>query len=172
MMYANTRNHLVQAMIEELTQAEIGRFLECSADAIFLDRRNLPNGWPRHQDWHEAAVTDAAAEASEPGASEPTPVTPTEAGAPAGSVQAAPEAIRAMANLKEEAQRLFAKIREVGGAVKEGQPPGERGLVRPVPQGEPPPGGPDAQGWRQAGRAARRNRTRSRGGQDGQDEPQ
>ena len=34
MMYANTRNHLVQAMIEELTQEEVSRFLECSADAI------------------------------------------------------------------------------------------------------------------------------------------
>ena len=114
-------------------------------------------------------MTDAAAQASEPGASEPTPVTPTEAGTPAGSVQATAEALRTMAHLKEEAQRLFAKIREVGEAP---EPPGERGLVRPVPQGEPPPGGPDAQGWRQAGRAARRNRTRSRGGQDGQDEPQ
>ena len=115
-MYANTRNHLVQAMIEELTQEEVSRFLECSADT-----QTLPNGWPRHQDWHGTAVTDAAAQASEPGASEPTPVTPTEAGTPAGSVQATSEALRTTAHLKEEAQKLFAKIREVGEAVKEGQ---------------------------------------------------
>ena len=163
-MYANTRNHLVQAMIEELTQAEIGRFLECSADAIFLDRRNLPNGWPRHQDWHEAAVTDAAAEASEPGASEPTPVTLTEAGAPAGSVQAAPEAIRAMANLKEEAQRLFAKIREVGPSRTQTGSTSTSGRT-PSPRSRRP-------NQREAGRASSGDRSRSRGGEDRQDEPQ
>ena len=134
MLHAQSRNHMVQAMIEELTQEEVGRFLDCSADAVLVNSRTLPNGWPRHQDWHQAAATDAAAQASESGASVPQPVTPTEAGTPAGSVRASSETLRVMTGLQEEARKLFAKIREVGEAVQEA-PAGA--LQRPVRQCAP-----------------------------------
>ena len=127
-MYANTRNHL------ELTQEEVSRFLECSADATLVDTRTLPNGWPRHQDWHGAAVTDAAAQASEPGASEPTPVTPTEAG-----TQCKPPRRPSEPWPTSRRRRRGSSPR----SARSGPP--ERRLVRPVPPGEPPPRGPDAQ---------------------------